>query len=141
MLEAWAEIKGLRLILKAKKEGQKALLTIPINPQFSLTDLVKGGFLGDTRLGAGGGWRGGESTSDWRGKVEGTCIHLDRVAGYFNDGASRPDEGFSERHAIGAVVGLFGGRAEYMKWQRYYEILADPNRNSLWCYPLSVSGR
>jgi prepilin-type N-terminal cleavage/methylation domain-containing protein len=63
------------------------------------------------------------------------------IPGYFNDGASRPDEGFSERHAIGAVVGLFGGHAEYMKWQRYYEILADPNRNSLWCYPLSANGR
>jgi len=61
--------------------------------------------------------------------------------GYFNDGASDPGEGFSKRHAIGAIVGLFGGHVQYLKWKKYYEILADPNKNSLWCYPNSRDGR
>ncbi len=61
--------------------------------------------------------------------------------GYFNDGASSPSEGFSRRHSIGAIVGLIGGHVEYVKWKRYFQILADPNRNSLWCYPKSANGR
>jgi prepilin-type N-terminal cleavage/methylation domain-containing protein len=61
--------------------------------------------------------------------------------GYFNDAASEPSEGFSKRHNTGAVVGLFGGHVQYLKWKKYYEMLADPNRNSLWCYPKSASGR
>ena len=56
-------------------------------------------------------------------------------------GASRPDEGFSKRNARGAIVGLFGGHAEFIKWEKYYRILADPNKNSLWCYPGSANGR
>jgi len=62
-------------------------------------------------------------------------------SGYFNDAASRPDEGFSKRHALGAIVGLMGGHAEFIKWEKYYRILADPNKNSLWCYPGSANGR
>jgi len=61
--------------------------------------------------------------------------------GYFNDGASDPSEGFSKRHSIGAIVGLFDGHVEYLKWKKYFQILADPNRNSLWCYPKSKNGR
>lgn len=61
--------------------------------------------------------------------------------GYFNDGASRPDEGFSKRHASGAIVGLFGGHVAFIKWDKYYKILADPSKNSLWCYPKSPNGR
>jgi len=60
---------------------------------------------------------------------------------YFNDGASRPDEGFSKRHTSGAIVGLFGGHVQYVKWDAYYRMLGDPAKNSLWCYPLSRSGR
>ncbi len=60
---------------------------------------------------------------------------------YFNDGASDPSEGFSKRHAGGAILGLFGGHVQFVKWPRYYELLADPRRNSLWCYPKSPSGR
>jgi prepilin-type N-terminal cleavage/methylation domain-containing protein len=60
---------------------------------------------------------------------------------YFNDGASSPDEGFSRRHAFGAIVGLIGGHVQFLKWQKYYQMLADPNRNSLWCYPNSFNGR
>ncbi|MHB8524005.1 MAG: prepilin-type N-terminal cleavage/methylation domain-containing protein [Limisphaerales bacterium] len=61
--------------------------------------------------------------------------------GYFNDGASEPSEGFSRRHTRGAIVGLIGGHVQYLKWDAYFKILADPNKNSLWCYPKSVDGR
>ncbi len=61
--------------------------------------------------------------------------------GYFNDGASRPDEGFSKRHALGAIVGLMGGHVAFLKWKTYYQVLADPNKNSLWCYPNTSNGR
>jgi prepilin-type N-terminal cleavage/methylation domain-containing protein/prepilin-type processing-associated H-X9-DG protein len=61
--------------------------------------------------------------------------------GYFNDGASDPSEGFSRRHSVGAIVGLFDGHVEYLKWKKYFQILAEPNRNSLWCYPKSRNGR
>jgi prepilin-type N-terminal cleavage/methylation domain-containing protein len=60
---------------------------------------------------------------------------------YFNDGASRPDEGFSRRHVSGAVVGLFDGHVQFIKWKMYYQILSESTRNSLWCYPRSPSGR
>jgi prepilin-type N-terminal cleavage/methylation domain-containing protein/prepilin-type processing-associated H-X9-DG protein len=65
----------------------------------------------------------------------------ERDPGYFNDGASRPSEGFSKRHNSGAIVGLFDGHVEFLKWQKYYQILADPAKNSLWCYPKSRDGR
>ena len=60
---------------------------------------------------------------------------------YFNDGASSPDEGFSRRHNTGAVVGLMDGHVNYLKWKTYYQLLAEPIRNSLWCYPKSPTGR
>jgi len=61
--------------------------------------------------------------------------------GNYNDGASQPSEGFSTRHSFGAIVGLMGGHVDYVKWKKYYQILADPNKNSLWCYPKSKDGR
>lgn len=60
---------------------------------------------------------------------------------YFNDGSSSPSEGFSKRHNTGAVVGLMGGHFEYLKWKKYYALLAEPTRNSLWCFPNSKNGR
>ncbi len=59
----------------------------------------------------------------------------------FNDGSSTPAEGFSKRHNTGAIVGLMGGHFEYLKWKRYYQLLAEPIRNSLWCFPNSRNGR
>ncbi|MFM8418579.1 MAG: type II secretion system protein [Verrucomicrobiota bacterium] len=61
--------------------------------------------------------------------------------GYFNDGSSSPAEGFSKRHNTGAIVGLMGGHVEYLKWKRYYQLLAEPMRNALWCFPNSPTGR
>ena len=60
---------------------------------------------------------------------------------YFNDAASEPSEGFSHRHAGGAILGLFDSHVQFIKWEKYYQLLADPNRNSLWCYPNSLNGR
>jgi len=59
----------------------------------------------------------------------------------FNDASSSPGEGFSKRHAGGAIVGLIGGHVNFLKWPKYYQILADPNKNELYCFPGSNSGR
>lgn len=60
---------------------------------------------------------------------------------YFNDGSSGPWEGFSTRHNSGAIVGLFDGHVQFLKWRTYYQLLADPGRNMLYCYPKSANGR
>ena len=36
---------------------------------------------------------------------------------------------------------LHAGHVQYLQWKKYYQILAEPNRNSLWCYPNSPNGR
>jgi prepilin-type N-terminal cleavage/methylation domain-containing protein/prepilin-type processing-associated H-X9-DG protein len=55
--------------------------------------------------------------------------------GNYNDGCSRPSEGFSYRHSLGAIVGLFDGHAEFVKTNRYWALISDPNKNELWCWP------
>ncbi len=60
---------------------------------------------------------------------------------YFNDACSRPSEGLTQRHGIGAILGIMDGHVEFIKWKRYFQLVADPNKNSLWCYPGSVDGR
>ena len=65
----------------------------------------------------------------------------ERDPGYFNDGASDPSEGFSKRHTSGAIIGLFGGHVQFVKWDKYSQLLRDRNKNELWCYPNSPSGR
>jgi hypothetical protein len=60
---------------------------------------------------------------------------------YFNDAASEPSEGLTKRHGDGAVIGIMDGHVEFIKWQRYFQIIADPNKNDLWCYPGSANGR
>ena len=59
----------------------------------------------------------------------------------FNDGASSPGEGLTQRHVDGAMFGFFDGHSEYIKWKKWAQLLADPNKNSLWCYPNSGNGR
>ena len=61
--------------------------------------------------------------------------------GNFNDGASSPSEGLTQRHVYGALFGYFDGHADYVKWKRWAQLIADPNKNSLWCYPNSSNGR
>ena len=62
-------------------------------------------------------------------------------SGNFNDASSSPGEGLTRRHANGAIIGLMGGHVEFVKWAEYYRMLADPNKNPLWCYPGSANGR
>jgi prepilin-type N-terminal cleavage/methylation domain-containing protein len=59
---------------------------------------------------------------------------------FFNDGASAPWEGISERHGKGATVGLFGGSVEYMTYKKYYAIEGQPRRDRLWCDPHTYDG-
>lgn len=60
---------------------------------------------------------------------------------WFNDGANFPSEGIAERHGSGAIIGAFGGHIEFIKTDDYYNLQADPNKNALWCNPLTANGR
>lgn len=60
---------------------------------------------------------------------------------YFNDGGSSPAEGLTRRHGDGAMMGILDGHVEFIKWARHQQLLTDPNKNVLWCYPDSVDGR
>ena len=60
---------------------------------------------------------------------------------FFNDGASRPDEGVSPRHGKGAIMGAFGGNVELVKFRDWYAEVARTNRNHLWCIPSEPDGR
>ncbi len=60
---------------------------------------------------------------------------------YFNDACSKPSEGLTRRHGIGAILGLMDGHVEFIKWKKYFQLVADPTKNSLWCYPGSPNGR
>ena len=59
----------------------------------------------------------------------------------FNDGSSRPDEGLTQRHGLGSVMGMMDGHIEYIKWAKYYQLRAELNRNNLYCWPGSSNGR
>jgi prepilin-type N-terminal cleavage/methylation domain-containing protein len=97
----------------------------------------------------------GASSFDWNVGAQGRTFKVssfqptdmlfwetdERDPAYFNDGSSSPSEGFSRRHNTGSVVGLIGGHVEYLKWRRYYQLLAENTRNSLWCFPNSRNGR
>lgn len=60
---------------------------------------------------------------------------------FFNDGSSRPDEGVSARHEIGALSATFSGAVEYVKFKDWYLQVACTNRSRLWCYPESENGK
>ena len=60
---------------------------------------------------------------------------------YFNDGGSDPTEGLTTRHGDGAIMGILDGHVEFIKWKRYQQLLNDPNKNVLWCYPGTPNGR
>ena len=63
--------------------------------------------------------------------------------GNFNDASSSPGEKgeLSKRHGDGAVIGMMDGHVEFIRWKKYDQLVQDPNKNSLWCYPGSASGR
>jgi len=60
---------------------------------------------------------------------------------YFNDGANYPPEGVSGRHQQGGVQALFDGSVSYVRLELWYREVTETNRNRLWCYPNSPSGR
>jgi prepilin-type N-terminal cleavage/methylation domain-containing protein len=60
---------------------------------------------------------------------------------YFNDAANKPSEGVSARHLQGGIQALFDGSVNYVRLADWYQDVADPNRNRLWCYPGSPDGR
>jgi hypothetical protein len=60
---------------------------------------------------------------------------------YFNDGCSNPSEGLTKRHGLGAIIGIMDGHVEFIRWDKYFKLIAEPYRNSLWCYPGSLTGR
>jgi prepilin-type N-terminal cleavage/methylation domain-containing protein len=63
----------------------------------------------------------------------------------FDNVASRPDEGVTQRHGSGTVMGMFGGQTEFMKFRAYYQEAGiggfrgqRPGR--FWCVPGSLTG-
>ncbi len=61
--------------------------------------------------------------------------------GFFNDGASRPEEGVSMRHEVGAICATFGGAVYHAKYREWYQDVIATNKSRLWCYPDSPDGR
>jgi prepilin-type N-terminal cleavage/methylation domain-containing protein len=59
---------------------------------------------------------------------------------YFNDGANFPMEGVSGRHSQGAIQAAFDGSVSYVRLTTWYGLVADTNRNRLWCNPHSADG-
>jgi prepilin-type N-terminal cleavage/methylation domain-containing protein len=64
----------------------------------------------------------------------------ERVPFDFNDGSSWPTEGVSARHFQGAVQAAVDGSADYVTFTGWYDDVANPNKNRLWCYPGTVDG-
>jgi hypothetical protein len=69
---------------------------------------------------------------------------------YFNDASSFPDEGITQRHNVGATVGIFSGSVDYIKYKAYYQLAGPegargagvkPLPNRLWCAPDTKDGR
>ncbi|MBI3191700.1 MAG: prepilin-type N-terminal cleavage/methylation domain-containing protein [Pedosphaera parvula] len=63
----------------------------------------------------------------------------------WDNASSRPDEGVTQRHNTGTVMGMFGGQTEYMKFKAYYQEAGiggfrgqRPGR--FWCNPGSKTG-
>ncbi len=64
----------------------------------------------------------------------------ERKAFSYNDGSSWPSEGITTRHSHGATQGLLDGSSSYVRDDDWLDEVNDPNRNSLWCYPLTDNG-
>jgi prepilin-type N-terminal cleavage/methylation domain-containing protein/prepilin-type processing-associated H-X9-DG protein len=62
-------------------------------------------------------------------------------AKYFNDGGSLPEEGLTRRHGDGAIMGILDGHVEFIRWTKHEQLVADRNKNILWCYPDTADGR
>ena len=58
---------------------------------------------------------------------------------YYDNATSTPEEGVSQRHSGGIVMGMFGGQIEFIKSRLYtFELGQKPGR--LWCNPASATG-
>ncbi len=69
------------------------------------------------------------------------CIwEVDEESGWWNDCANFPREGITKRHRTGATVGTFGGAAEWITYDEFYE-QEDREPGRLWCNPGSDSGK
>jgi prepilin-type N-terminal cleavage/methylation domain-containing protein len=66
---------------------------------------------------------------------------LESNPGDFNDGSSAPNEGITRLHSIGTTVGVVDGHIEYLKTAKFYQEVAQPIKNRLWCSPASANGR
>jgi len=69
----------------------------------------------------------------------------ERQPANYDNVASRPDEGVTQRHKNGVVMGMFGGQFEYMRYLKYYDEAgiggfrgARPGR--FWCNPATRTG-
>lgn len=69
----------------------------------------------------------------------------ERQPSNYDNVASRPDEGVTQRHNTGVVMGNFGGHTEYMRFKVYYQEAGiggfrgiRPGR--FWCNPGSKTG-
>jgi prepilin-type N-terminal cleavage/methylation domain-containing protein len=69
----------------------------------------------------------------------------ERQPSNWDNAASTPDEGVTQRHNTGTVMGMFGGQTEYMKFKVYYREAGiggfpgvRPGR--FWCNPGSKRG-
>jgi len=63
----------------------------------------------------------------------------EREPSYFDNAASKPDEGVTKRHNTGVVMGMMGCQFEYMKVRTYEkELRVRPGR--FWCVPGSLNG-
>ena len=61
---------------------------------------------------------------------------------YYDNVASNPDEGCSQRHNNGIVMGLFGGSTEFIRYKLYWSELriSKANGGRLWVNPITPSG-
>lgn len=69
----------------------------------------------------------------------------ERQPSNYDNVASQPNEGVTQRHNTGVMMGMFGGQTEYMKWREYVREAGiggfpgvRPGR--FWCNPGSRSG-
>jgi type II secretory pathway pseudopilin PulG len=60
---------------------------------------------------------------------------------YFNDGANFPREPVSKRHNQGAIQASFDTSVSYIRFDVWTTLANDINRNRLWCFPESDTGR
>jgi len=64
----------------------------------------------------------------------------ERQAFSYNDGSSWPSEGVNHPAFPGCDQGLVDGSASYVRDDDWLDEINDPNKNSLWCYPLTDDG-